>query len=102
MDGTMYQNGKTQTQMSTEQNIEENALKRFKEAENAYREYIHKPIFTGNGILDQIKPAEPITLKVEDLYECWDPIYWDILVEWFEDSVDLHDRIKKYKESRVA
>ena len=59
-------------------------------------------IYVGNGILDQIKPAEPITLKVEDLYECWDPIYWDILDELLEDRVDLHDRIKKYKESRVA
>ena len=88
--------------MSTEQNIEENALKRFKETEDSYREYVHKPIYTGNGILDQIKPAEPITLKVEDLYECWDPIYWDILDELLEDRVDLHDRIKKYKESRVA
>ena len=83
--------------MSTEQNIEENALKRFKETENAYREYIHKPIFTGNGILDQIKPAEPTTLKVEDLYVFLDPLYWDILDELFEDRVDLHDRIKKYK-----
>ena len=83
--------------MSTEQNIEENALKRFKEAENAYREYIHKPIYTGNGILDQIKPAEPITLKVEDLYECWGPKFWDILDMMLEDRVDLHDRIKRYK-----
>lgn len=32
--------------------IKSKALKRFKEAENAYREYIHKPIYTGNGILD--------------------------------------------------
>lgn len=82
--------------------IEEEALKRFKEAENAYREYVHKPIYTGNGILDQIKPAEPITLKVEDLYAFLDPLYWDILDELFEDRVDLHDRIKRYKESRVA
>lgn len=88
--------------MNTEQNIEENAIKRFKETEEKYREYIHKPIYTGNGILDQIKPAEPITLKVEDLYESWDPIYWDILDELLEDRVDLHDKIKRYKESRVA
>jgi len=32
--------------------LEEKALRRFKEAEDAYREYIHKPIFTGNGIWD--------------------------------------------------
>lgn len=32
--------------------LEKKALKRFKEAEDAYREYIHKPIYTGNGILD--------------------------------------------------
>ena len=88
--------------MSTEQNIEENALKRFKETEDSYREYVHKPIYTGNGILDQIKPAEPITLKVEDLYAFSGPLYWDILDELLEDRVDLHDRIKKYKESRVA
>ena len=98
MDGIMYQSGKMQKQMSTEQNIEENVLKRFKEAENTYREYIHKPIFTGNGILDQIKPAEPTTLKVEDLYELWPTVDWDILDEFFKDRVDLHDRIKRYKE----
>ena len=102
MDGIMYQNGKTQKQMSTEQNIEENALKRFKETENAYREWLHKPVHVGNGIWDQIKPAEPITLKVEDLYAFLGPLYWDILDELFEDRVDLHDRIKRYKESRVA
>jgi hypothetical protein len=38
--------------MNTEQNIEQEALKRFKETEDAYREYLHKPIYTGNGILD--------------------------------------------------
>lgn len=90
--------------MNTEQNIEENALKRFKERENAYREYVHKPIYTGNGILDQIKNiTEPITtFKVEDLYESFDPIHWDLLDRLLEDRVDLHDRIKRYKESRVA
>ena len=39
--------------MSTEQNIEENALKRFKEAENAYREWLHKS-HTGNGLIEQL------------------------------------------------
>ena len=77
---------------------EEEALKRFKESENAYREYVHKPIYTRNGILDQIKPIKPITLRVEDLYESWDPIHWDILDILLEDRVDLHDRIKRYKE----
>ena len=86
-----------QKQTSTEQNIEENALKRFREAQDAYREYIHKPIYVGNGILDQIKPAEPITFKVEDLYESWGPTFWDILDALLEDRVDLHDRIKRYK-----
>lgn len=80
---------------------EQEAIKRFKEAEDAYREWLHRPtkLFVGNGILDQIKPAEPITFKVEDLYESWNPIYWDILDALFEDRVDLHDRIKRYKES---
>lgn len=87
-----------QKQMNISMNIEENALKRFKETEEKYREYIHKPIHVGNGILDQIKPAKPITLKVEDLYESWDPIDWNILDALLEDRVDLHDRIKKYKE----
>lgn len=81
------------------QNIEEEALKRFKEAENAYREYIHKSIHVGNGILDQIKPTESITLKVEDLYESMRPDFWWTLDRLFEDRVDLHDRIKRYKES---
>ncbi len=82
--------------------MEKEAIKRFKKAESAHQEFIHKPIHVGNGILDQIKPAEPVTLKVEDLYEVWDPIYWDILDKLFEDRVDLRDRIKRYKESRVA
>lgn len=102
MDGIMYQNGKMQKQTSTEQNIEQEALKRFKEAESAYREWLHKPIHVGNGTLDQIKPAEPITLRVEDLYESCDPACWDILDILLEDRVDLHDRIERYKESRVA
>ena len=34
--------------------LEQEALKRFKEAENAYREYIHKPVHTGNGLVEQI------------------------------------------------
>lgn len=81
---------------------EEEALNRFKESENVYREYIHKPIHVGNGILDQIKPVEPFTLKVEDLYESLDPIHWGILDRLLEDRVDLHNMIKRYKESRVA
>ena len=83
---------------------EQEALKRFKEAEDSYREYIHKPIHVGNGILDQIKHIEePITtFKVEDLYENMRPDYWWVLDRLLEDRVDLHDRIKRYKESRVA
>lgn len=100
MDGGMYQNGKMQKQTSTEQNIEENALKRFKEAENAYREYMHKPIYVGNGILDQIKPAEPITLKVEDLYEGFSPNMWPLLDKILKNRLDLHDRIEKFKRSK--
>ena len=34
--------------------LEQKALKRFKEAEDAYREYIHKPVHTGNGLIEQI------------------------------------------------
>lgn len=59
-------------------------------------------LYVGNGILDQIKPPESITLKVEDIYEWWPSEYWSILDDLFEDRPDLHDRIKKYKESRVA
>lgn len=86
--------------MNTEQNIEENALKRFKEREEKYREWLHRPtnLFVGNGILDQIKPVEPITFRVEDLYESWGPSFWPILDALLEDRVDLHDRIKRYKE----
>ncbi len=84
--------------MNTEQNIEENALKRFKEAENAYREWLHKHIHVGNGILDQIKPVEPITFRVEDLYKDVGSDFWWLLDVLLEDRVDLHDRIKRYKE----
>ena len=78
MDGGIQQNGKIQKRMSME-NKERTRL------------------IVGNGILDQIKPPEPITLKVESLYELF-PEYWSILDELFEDRPDLHDRIDKYKE----
>lgn len=59
-------------------------------------------LYVGNGIWDWMKPPEPITLKVEDIYEWWPSEYWSILDDLFEDRPDLQDRIKKYKESRVA
>lgn len=34
--------------------LEEKAIKRFKEAEDSYREYIHKRIHTGNGSIEQL------------------------------------------------
>lgn len=34
--------------------IESGALKRFKEAENAYREWLHKSVHTGNGLIEQL------------------------------------------------
>ena len=34
--------------------LEQEALKRFKEAENAYREWLHKPIHTGSGLIEQL------------------------------------------------
>lgn len=34
--------------------LEEKAIKRFKEAEDAYREYIHKSAHTGNGLIEQL------------------------------------------------
>lgn len=74
----IQQNGKIQKRMSME-NKERTRL------------------IVGNGIQDQIKPAEPITLKVESLYELF-PEYWSMLDELFEDRPDLHDRIEKYKE----
>lgn len=59
-------------------------------------------MYVGNGILEWIKPPEPITFKVEDLYESFSPDMWPLLDKILEDRPDLHDRIKKYKESRVA
>lgn len=57
-------------------------------------------IYVGNGIWDWIKEAEPVTLKVEDVYE-WTPSrYWSILDELFEDRPDLHDRIEKFKKTK--
>ena len=55
-------------------------------------------LYVGNGILDQIKPPEPVTLKVEDLYEFCPSEHWSILDRLFENRPDLHDRIEKYKE----
>jgi len=54
----------------------------------------------GNGILDQIKSPEPVTLKVEDLYRFYPSEYWSLLDELFEDRPDLQDRIKRYKHTK--
>lgn len=99
MDGIMYQSGKMQKQMSTEQNIEENAIKRFKETQDAYREWLHKPIHVGNGILDQIKEQEPISFTVEDLYRNTRDDFWPLLDILLEDRPDLFDRIERYKKN---
>lgn len=40
--------------MNTEQNIEEKAIKRFKETEDAYREWLHKSVHSGGGLIEQI------------------------------------------------
>lgn len=34
--------------------LEEKALKRFKEAESAYREWLHKSVHTGSGLIEQL------------------------------------------------
>lgn len=57
-------------------------------------------LYVGNGIMDWIKPPEPITLKVEDIYEWCPSEYWSILDDLFEDRPDLQDRIEKYKKTR--
>ena len=80
------------------QNIEEQAIQRSKQLTEQYIEYMHKPIYVGNGILDQIKkPAEAITITVEDLYNELHPDFWWILDSLFVNRPDLKDRIEKYK-----
>lgn len=34
--------------------IKSKALKRFKEAEDAYRKWLHKPAHTGSGLIEQL------------------------------------------------
>ena len=58
-------------------------------------------IYVGNGILDQIKPPEPVTLTVERLYEWLGELYWDILDDMLSDRKDLHERIKKFKDKHT-
>ena len=53
-------------------------------------------LIVGNGIWDWMKPPEPRTFKVEDLYECF-PNMWPLLDKILEDRPDLHDRIEKFK-----
>lgn len=79
------------------QKLEQDAINNFKQSEKAYREFIHKPIYVGNGIWDQIKEPEPIVFKVEDLYEGFSPHMWPLLDALLEDRKDLRDRIEKYK-----
>jgi len=59
-------------------------------------------LYVGNGIWDWMKPPEPRTFKVEDLYEGFSPNMWPLLDELLEDRPDLHERIERYKKSRVA
>lgn len=57
-------------------------------------------MYIGNGILDQIKPPEPVTLTVERLYEWCGELCWPILDDLLSDRKDLHERIKKFKDKR--
>lgn len=83
------------------QNLEISAINNFKQAENTNREWLARPtkLFVGNGILDQIKPPEPTTLKVETIYGLFPSVDWPLLDELFEDRPDLHDRIEKFKKT---
>lgn len=46
-----------------------------------------------------MKPPEPRTFKVEDLYEGFSPNMWPLLDKMLEDRPDLHDRIEKFKKT---
>ena len=82
------------------QKLEEDAINNFKQSEKAYKEFIHKPIYVGNGIWDQINSTyEEYKLRVEDLYELTDPNYWFLLDYMLSDRPDLQDRIEKYKKN---
>lgn len=59
---------------------------------------IEKNLYVGEGLLAQIQPPTPVTLKVEDLYEGF-PNMWPLLDEMLEDRPDLHDRIEKFKKT---
>lgn len=58
-----------------------------------------KYFYVGEGLLAQIQPPAPVTLKVEDLYESFSPNMWPLLDDLFEDRPDLHDRIEKFKKT---
>ena len=57
-----------------------------------------KNLYVGEGLLAQIQPPTPVTLKVEDLYEGF-PNMWPLLDKMLEDRPDLHDRIDKFKKT---
>jgi len=58
-------------------------------------------MYIGNGIWDQLKSPEAVTLTVERLYEWWGELYWPILDDLFSDRKDLHERIKKFKDKHT-
>ena len=58
-----------------------------------------KTLYVGEGLLAQIQPPAPVTLKVEDLYESFSPNMWPLLDKMLEDRPDLHDRIEKFKKT---
>ena len=57
-------------------------------------------LHVGEGLWRWLKPAEPIELRVEDLYEQTSEDFWYIIDDLLRDRKDLQERIAKYKQKR--
>lgn len=57
-------------------------------------------LHVGEGLWRWLKPAEPIEIRVEDLYESAGEDFWWLIDDLLKDRKDLQERIAKYKQKK--
>ena len=57
-------------------------------------------LHVGEGLWRWLKPAEPIEIRVEDLYEYAGEDFWWLIDDLLKDRKDLQERIAKYKQKK--
>ena len=57
-------------------------------------------LHVGEGLWRWLKPAEPIEIRVEDLYEHAGEDFWWLIDDLLKDREDLQERIAEYKQKK--